>query len=457
MKKRNQTESGQIIVIFAIALIALLALTALAIDGGMVYADRRHDQNVADAAAFAGGSAAAKVLEEGLAGMPATSYHGSFECPATNACGSIADPEQRHICLAMQAARAAAQARARENINLATQTELETGLANDNGVEVSCVDNDTSRSVMPDKYIQIEVRLTSQTKTSFAHIVTGENTITNKVAAIVRVRPRQPFMGGNALVALKDSCSSKKDGLWFHNNQPVEVNYGGIFSNGCLEANNNNVRVNAPDGEILYVIDGPESGIFTPTPKQTNTVMGKIPMPDINCDTLTPRSFNKGAGTYEPGTYTGTFAPNKDATLMPGLYCFKNGISVTSKDLSGEGVTLYVPNGPVKITGAVNNLRAPTEQEASSGLTAGIAGLLIYLPETNSSSVEITGNTDSKFTGTVYAPQSPIYFKGTSDIGKTWYTQFVGWTIEVAGNSSITINYDQSQSYTSPAYLELFR
>ncbi|HPO58244.1 MAG TPA: pilus assembly protein TadG-related protein [Anaerolineaceae bacterium] len=452
MKKRNQTESGQIIVIFAIALIALLALTALAIDGGMVYADRRHDQNVADAAAFAGGSAAAKVLEEGLAGMPATSYHGSFECPATNACGSIADPEQRHICLAMQAARAAAQARARENINLATQTELETGLANDNGVEVSCVDNDTSRSVMPDKYIQIEVRLTSQTKTSFAHIVTGENTITNKVAAIVRVRPRQPFMGGNAIVALKDTCSGKKDGVYFNTNKPVIVNYGGIFSNACIEGKNK-TEVNAPDGKILFGISWNGVGDFNPEPEHTSGRMGKVPMPEIDCDALPVGKKDSKTGMHQPGTYTSL---PKDAVLAPGLYCVKGGLKIPNGGIRGEGVTIYIPNGGIDINGGTNYLRAPTEQEASAGLQAGIAGLLIYLPESNDSGIKITGNPGSDFVGTIYAPSSAIRFSGNSNTDG-YHTQFIGYIFEWDGTSSMTINYDQSMAYSSPAYLELFR
>ncbi len=45
---------GQVIVIFAVALVALLAMTGLIIDGGHAWAQQRHVQNAADAAARAG-------------------------------------------------------------------------------------------------------------------------------------------------------------------------------------------------------------------------------------------------------------------------------------------------------------------------------------------------------------------------------------------------------------------
>jgi Flp pilus assembly protein TadG len=47
-------EDGQMLVIFAICLTAIIAMTGLVIDGGMTFVQRREQQNVADAAALAG-------------------------------------------------------------------------------------------------------------------------------------------------------------------------------------------------------------------------------------------------------------------------------------------------------------------------------------------------------------------------------------------------------------------
>src|SRR5947209_6769625 len=50
-------ERAQVIVLFAIALLAMLAAMGVAIDGGELYVQRRTAQNAADAAALAGSRA----------------------------------------------------------------------------------------------------------------------------------------------------------------------------------------------------------------------------------------------------------------------------------------------------------------------------------------------------------------------------------------------------------------
>src|ERR1700737_5294392 len=47
-------QSGQAVVLVAVAVLALTALLALALDGGGIYLDRRQMQNAADSAALAG-------------------------------------------------------------------------------------------------------------------------------------------------------------------------------------------------------------------------------------------------------------------------------------------------------------------------------------------------------------------------------------------------------------------
>lgn len=51
---KDRTETGQTLVIFTIAIIALTAILALALDGGIAYSNRRKVQNAADAGALAG-------------------------------------------------------------------------------------------------------------------------------------------------------------------------------------------------------------------------------------------------------------------------------------------------------------------------------------------------------------------------------------------------------------------
>ena len=53
MRRRYRSESGQAVVLMALALVGLVAFAALAIDAGRMYSEKRHAQNAADNAALA--------------------------------------------------------------------------------------------------------------------------------------------------------------------------------------------------------------------------------------------------------------------------------------------------------------------------------------------------------------------------------------------------------------------
>lgn len=61
----RRSERGQVVVLFALSIVAFLAVLALILDGGRVYSERRRAQNAADAAALAG----ARVLDLGAAAV----------------------------------------------------------------------------------------------------------------------------------------------------------------------------------------------------------------------------------------------------------------------------------------------------------------------------------------------------------------------------------------------------
>src|SRR5512139_3730177 len=64
----HPSERGQALVLLVISFIALLGFAALAIDGGMVYSDRRYAQNASDASSLAGGGIAALSMENSYVG-----------------------------------------------------------------------------------------------------------------------------------------------------------------------------------------------------------------------------------------------------------------------------------------------------------------------------------------------------------------------------------------------------
>lgn len=52
---RGKNDSGQVLVLLALAMLGLIGILALSMDGGMLYLNRRRMQNAADAGALAGG------------------------------------------------------------------------------------------------------------------------------------------------------------------------------------------------------------------------------------------------------------------------------------------------------------------------------------------------------------------------------------------------------------------
>jgi uncharacterized membrane protein len=64
MTIKYSSQRGQALVIVAGALVALLGMVALAVDGSMIYADRRNLQNVADNAVMSAAAEAAIAMDQ---------------------------------------------------------------------------------------------------------------------------------------------------------------------------------------------------------------------------------------------------------------------------------------------------------------------------------------------------------------------------------------------------------
>ena len=72
----KQRQPGQIMVLFALALVAIVAGVGLVIDGGFAFAQRRGEQNAADLAAFAGANALLNGKDPNAAALSMASDNG---------------------------------------------------------------------------------------------------------------------------------------------------------------------------------------------------------------------------------------------------------------------------------------------------------------------------------------------------------------------------------------------
>ncbi|MDD5467965.1 MAG: Tad domain-containing protein [Anaerolineales bacterium] len=437
-------ERGQALALIVMTMVALLGFTALAVDGGMVYSDRRHAQNGADAASLAGAGAAALALDD------AHVTYGQWGCGGAG------------IVAAQTAAREAAKSRASDNGYV-----IDENIDDNNGVTANCDQYDNGSWI--ERFIDIKVMITRDTPTSFAHFVFGDD-LKNTVEAVARVRPRSAMAFGHAIVALNETqdCNGNQNGVIFSGNTSVNVNGGGVFSNGCLSGNGASLDVNVTNGSIVHVgeLETNHPSTFDPAPESGDgitlpdyAVLHKAPDCSLVANYGSPdNSFKNHASGYIPaGNYT-SIKMNGAVTLQGGgLYCMHGNFAMGNNDVSidnpSQGVTIYLISGSITSDGGGDvQLFAPP----AGAPPPPMPGMLIYLAWGNTGLVRLRGNTTSIYVGTVFAPDGRIDIAGDASVSSAEFnTQLIAKDVEIGGNAYININFDEDDVATMPASLEL--
>jgi Flp pilus assembly protein TadG len=405
MKRIFPSERGQAIIVIALAVVALIALTALAVDGGNVYAERRRAQNAADTTAL--DSALAKVrgqnlYTEGLARAASNHYVDS-------------DPTS---------------GQSTPDVNVEIYNPPISGAYAGNA-----------------EYIQAII--TARVSTYFGRVI-GITQVTNKVEAVARAKPPifSPMFFGNAIVGLSpDDCKA----IVYQGNANTTVTGGGIYVNSNCNGggnqaaffnNSSSAQLTAPCLQAVGGIQYEPGAINIPA---GCIITGAPPLPaPIYPNPVCSGNAEKNGNTLSPGNYSGTFPPSGVTQLQSGIYCITSGnFRLNAGDeLNGSGVVIRVDNGDVRWNGgATINLSAPT--------TGPFAGLLLYLPEGNDNEVVINGNSSSTFTGTILAPSASVAIDGTGGVTGL-NSQVIGYTVNLTGTTNTFINYNAGQNYQAP-------
>ncbi len=453
----KRSEKGQALVIIALAAVGLFAFTALAVDGGMVFSDRRHAQNAADTSVLAAALAKTRGRPYVNAGINRASSNGY----ATDADSTV-------------------------EINLCSDTGITC-----EGLPVGAD---------PSEYIR--VKITSIVRMTFARIV-GRQTVTNVVTAVARAKEGgfPPLFEGSALVALAPNGSPT---IRNQGNINLDIIDSGIFDNstdGCALTIGGNSTLNVDTGYTTATngaanppcMSGYPQGNITDTSlHQSGSPIPyppdlDIPIPNITCpggpgirDDINHKVYpgNFGSENFTHGSYT----------FMPGSYCFNGGISIggtaevtanfvdiliTSGDLSvtstlkcdyilvhisgGSGgitvnghsnvvctnATFIASTGSISLEGTGSNtFTAPFD----SGPHQEYAHLLIYMPYGNNSPLKITGNSGTEMTGSIIGVSAPVTLSGNSAF--ELHSSITGYTIEIVGGPAATINYVPEEQFT---------
>jgi Flp pilus assembly protein TadG len=432
MKHKNTTESGQAIVLLAISIVVLLGFTALAIDGGMVFADRRAAQNAADAAALAG---------------------------------------------ALQKSNGRSDA----DVLLAAENSLHS-----NGFDpANMILSQSTVTDFSGAYHLITVELTSTTDTSFAHLFNAGQ-IENHVLAEARVRTSSPAMPGTAIVAM-GNCRTDGGSLISimggGNSGGVLTYNGGIFLNTPEPSGSGHCAIDPPnsagtwgirafDGHLIYSVgDHSYAGEtkVSPVPIETGKFHG-IPITDPLASIPEPICNSNGShsgGVYNPGRYGGSGQPNLGAgTLLPGIYCITGDISYAgNSSLTGTNVLLYFIDGGMSFRGnGAFNITAPVfgnciGDEGNRADSCNYKGIAIFSARNNTSDIDVRGNGDIRITGLVYALNGEFLAKGGGSSVDEWVVngQVIARAARGDGNGSFVVTYNQNATYWLPPQLSLER
>ena len=438
MKNAERSESGQVFVILALVIVGLIGFTALAIDGGMVYAERRRAQNAVDSGALAAALAKTQSNNVHVAALNRTTSNGY------DTSWGPCDPAGVDCTL---------------------------GTGSNWTVEVTSPPR-TGDFAGLNEYIRLVI--TTKVDTAFAHMV-FKGGLQTTVEAISRARPAQPILPGYALYgATKTECK----GLWFSGTGNTTITGGSIFSNSNASSascqsgvqDGSGAIMVGPPPENIQVVGGFDlggSGSVDPLPVVEAVPQDNLrPVPIPDCTGLTDwgkKSVNAGqSATLQPGMYESIrFKAGASVTLSPGMYCiygFK-GFSGTGGSITGTGVMIYLQDGGFDLGG--NSLVA-LAAENSPGILVDPSnndwvGMLIFIDPGNTNGVKLTGTTGTTYTGTIYAVSSDCTINGTGDDIGLLSTQLICNKIKITGAALVSIEYDEAKVYSLPPAIDLAR
>lgn len=428
MNIKRKSENGQILVLLALAIVGLLGFTALAIDVGMVYSDRRYAQNSADASALAGAQAGSKLIE--TLGMK--NYE--WNCSTLNS--------------NISAAYSAGINRAATNDYVIVQDNDLGTPGHDHGIKVTC--NQAG------KYLDVFVMHSRVTSTSFAHLVYGGE-LRNTVSSTTRVFPGVPAGNGSNLVSLSKDCGNNIGGILFSGN--TEVSIRGTWSNSCIEAKSN-TDVTVTGGGVDYHAGSYAVGFTNPVPvphtEYHPMTDATLPSPGVNCSKTDPYNDLKNfQGPLNPGNYR-DWDFKGDVVLNPGLYCVSGTVSMNSNvGLTGNGITIFYTGTSLTINGKQDGILAAPNSPSNPPVYNAVEDLLIYTPKGTAADIKINGTSGSIIGGTIYAPSSLVFIAGNATAADpmTMTSSIIAYDIDLTGTSYLTMTYDEDKDYGWPSNL----
>jgi Flp pilus assembly protein TadG len=424
--KARQTRRGQTAVLFTLSMLPLFGVLGLVIDVGWAYYRKEAAQTAADAAASAAAQAAFAAASGGAPTCSTTGvacYATEFTCPTT-----FTTATDNIVAGCMYA---------KENGFVSTGKQLVT-FQSGVGSAPTASGATVAYWVVVRVKEQIPQLFSSVLGFPNAMIVARTTTGTRVASSGGCVITLNPTASG-AITMTGNSSITTGCGVFDNSNSPSAVS---IVGSGTI------TTTGTAKTDIVGNWSG--SGTITPAPRTGQSVMSD-PFADMAAPTYSGcANSGMSGGSHDalslPGGTTTTvicgdisLGSHSTLTLGAGLYVVTGNISVGAQaGMSGSGVTIYLPNGGVTMTGgATIDMSAP-----SSGAWQGI---LFYQRRGNTTASNLVGGTTQQMNGVLYFPSAPLTYTGGSGTVAT-QTTLVSDTLTLVGGSSISAS--ASTAYT---------
>lgn len=474
---RRRGERGQVIVIFAGALVFILAVAALVFDVGQNLLDRRTQQNVSDAAALAG----AKYIQSAgndyhgfCSGVSATKPAATAACDLAAESGFVDGTDGNTVRVDIPPLAPSVFAAFPDHIQVTIKSTRPSffagvlGIVNQNVGAMAVATND-SDTALPFSLLALDPH------------GCGTNKINGAPGTIVST---------NGTVHVDSDCTT--DAVLLSGNGVLnapqcdvvgEIQVSGGATNGCTSA---------PDGVLVAgdplrnMPPPPKPGLPAPVQSLDSSGVpctpgsGTCPAIPNGCPgSTTPATeaapamcrFQTTGKQWRifPGLYPGGIEVVRGAVYMdPGIYWIAGGgvgVKVTGSGSIGSLVSKApgdnsgtTPTGGVLIYNSVNTLTgtgyAPITLNGAAGATLALQpiqttiykGMVIFVDRAAGvglpDDIDLNGGGAAlNITGTIYAPSSTVKFNGSST--DVISAQVICYSFQINGSgAAFTINYD---------------
>jgi hypothetical protein len=279
-------------------------------------------------------------------------------------------------------------------------------------------------------------------------ITTGAVGLTMPAAAwsAIPAVPSAPTCSGNGGATFNPTTGGSISGTSVTLNSGTATLTPGNFSS--INVNGGTVTFSAG----TYCLTGgvnQNSGTLTGPSGQVNLVMGSNSVnQNSGTDTFADLEMYLTSGSW---TMNGTTALN--ATKLRYYSTGSSSMVVNGGDtLTSSDSFFYLTSGSVTWNGSSTiNLQAPTGSDP-------YAGLVLYMPWSNTSPFILNGGSGVSVTGTILAPHSDITANGASNF-QSLNSQIVGYDFIFNGGGTFKVNFNAGQNYGTPttAYVELIK